>query len=29
VLNKIGRIETVPASFENNVAPQYSEHLAH
>jgi taurine ABC transporter substrate-binding protein len=29
VLNQIGRIDSVPASFENNVAPQYSQHLAH
>jgi ABC-type nitrate/sulfonate/bicarbonate transport system substrate-binding protein len=29
VLKDIGRIESVPASFDNNVAPQYSQHLAH
>ena len=29
VLNQIGRIDSVPASFDNNVAPQYSQHLAH
>lgn len=29
VLQKIGRIQQVPASFADNVAPQYSEHLAH
>lgn len=29
VLKQIGRIESVPASFDNNVAPQYSQHLAH
>ncbi|WP_322031322.1 ABC transporter substrate-binding protein [Paraburkholderia sp. J76] len=29
VLNSIGRIPSVPASFDNNVAPQYSKHLAH
>jgi len=29
VLNSIGRIQTVPASFETNVAPQYSQSLAH
>lgn len=29
VLNSIGRIQTVPASFETNVAPQYSQPLAH
>lgn len=29
VLKEIGRIESVPASFDNNVAPQYSQHLAH
>lgn len=28
VLNQIGRIPSVPASFDNNVAPQYSKHLA-
>lgn len=29
VLNSIGRIQTVPASFETNVGPQYSQSLAH
>ena len=29
VLNSIGRIQTVPSSFEANVAPQYSQPLAH
>lgn len=29
VLNSIGRIQTVPSSFEANVAPQYSQSLAH
>ncbi|MGV2287587.1 ABC transporter substrate-binding protein [Trinickia sp. YCB016] len=29
VLKQIGRIQSVPASFETNVAPQYSKHLAH
>ncbi|MDR5813443.1 MULTISPECIES: ABC transporter substrate-binding protein [unclassified Caballeronia] len=29
VLNSIGRIQTVPSSFEVNVAPQYSQSLAH
>ncbi|MGN6234404.1 MAG: taurine ABC transporter substrate-binding protein [Trinickia sp.] len=29
VLKQIGRIQTVPASFEANVAPQYSQSLAH
>ncbi|MDR5758860.1 ABC transporter substrate-binding protein [Caballeronia sp. LZ035] len=29
VLNSIGRIQTVPSSFEINVAPQYSQSLAH
>ncbi|NRO96642.1 ABC transporter substrate-binding protein [Paraburkholderia sp. NMBU_R16] len=29
VLNKIGRIQSVPSSFEANVAPQYSQSLAH
>ena len=29
VLNQIGRIDSVPASFDTNVAPQYSQHLAH
>ncbi|HTH73347.1 MAG TPA: ABC transporter substrate-binding protein [Trinickia sp.] len=29
VLNSIGRIQTAPASFETNVAPQYSQSLAH
>jgi ABC-type nitrate/sulfonate/bicarbonate transport system substrate-binding protein len=29
VLNAIGRIQSVPAGFESNVAPQYSEFLAH
>jgi taurine ABC transporter substrate-binding protein len=29
VLNSIGRIQTVPSSFETNVAPQYSQSLAH
>ncbi|MGN6318804.1 taurine ABC transporter substrate-binding protein [Trinickia sp.] len=29
VLNSIGRIQTVPATFETNVAPQYSQSLAH
>ncbi|QCP49785.1 myristoyl transferase [Trinickia violacea] len=29
VLKQIGRIQSVPASFEANVAPQYSKHLAH
>lgn len=29
VLNSIGRIQSVPTSFEANVAPQYSQPLAH
>lgn len=29
VLHTIGRIQSVPASFETNVAPQYSKSLAH
>ncbi|WP_250452986.1 ABC transporter substrate-binding protein [Caballeronia sp. ATUFL_M2_KS44] len=29
VLNSIGRIQSVPSSFETNVAPQYSQPLAH
>ncbi|RDU97465.1 myristoyl transferase [Trinickia dinghuensis] len=29
VLNQIGRIQTVPANFDNNVVPQYSQPLAH
>ncbi|MGG1943795.1 ABC transporter substrate-binding protein [Trinickia sp. NRRL B-1857] len=29
VLQSIGRIQSQPASFENNVAPQYSQSLAH
>ncbi|RKP52681.1 ABC transporter substrate-binding protein [Trinickia fusca] len=29
VLNSIGRISSVPASFDTNVAPQYSKSLAH
>jgi taurine ABC transporter substrate-binding protein len=29
VLNSIGRIQTVPSSFDVNVAPQYSQSLAH
>jgi ABC-type nitrate/sulfonate/bicarbonate transport system substrate-binding protein len=29
VLNMIGRIPSVPASFDTNVAPQYSKFLAH
>lgn len=29
VLNQIGRIQSVPSSFESNVAPQYSQSLAH
>ncbi|SAK81487.1 taurine ABC transporter substrate-binding protein [Caballeronia catudaia] len=29
VLNSIGRIQTVPSNFEANVAPQYSQSLAH
>lgn len=29
VLQSIGRIQSVPASFETNVAPQYSKSLAH
>ncbi|NLP64779.1 ABC transporter substrate-binding protein [Paraburkholderia sacchari] len=29
VLNSIGRIQSVPVSFEKNVAPQYTEFLAH
>jgi len=29
VLHSIGRIQSQPASFENNVAPQYSQSLAH
>lgn len=29
VLNTIGRIQTVPASFDTNVAPQYSRSFAH
>ncbi len=29
VLNTIGRIQSVPASFDANVAPQYSQSLAH
>lgn len=29
VLNTIGRIQTVPSSFDSNVAPQYSKSFAH
>ena len=29
VLNTIGRIQSVPAGFDSNVAPQYSQSLAH
>ncbi|HEY4296927.1 MAG TPA: ABC transporter substrate-binding protein [Paraburkholderia sp.] len=29
VLNTIGRIPTVPANFDNNVAPQYAKSFAH
>ncbi len=29
VLNTIGRIQSVPASFDTNVAPQYSQSFAH